>query len=68
MAALGPTTEDRTSANAALLVSELVTNSVRHAGLRPEDWIDILVRRDPRALHVEVRDWGRGFSVSPESG
>ena len=68
MAALGPTAEDRTSANAALLVSELVTNSVRHAGLRPEDWIDILVRRDPRALHVEVRDWGRGFSVSPESG
>jgi len=68
MAALGPATEDRTSANAALLVSELVTNSVRHSGLRPQDWIDILVRRDARTLRVEVRDWGRGFSGSAKTG
>jgi anti-sigma regulatory factor (Ser/Thr protein kinase) len=67
IAALGTTTGDSTAANAQLLVSEIVTNSVRHAGLRPEDWIDIVVRRNARALRVEVRDWGGGFSGSSRS-
>jgi anti-sigma regulatory factor (Ser/Thr protein kinase) len=64
--ALGPT-DPEASANVALLVSELVANSVRHAGLRPEDPVDVIVRRDPRTLRIDVRDWGRGFSGSSEA-
>jgi anti-sigma regulatory factor (Ser/Thr protein kinase) len=40
--------------DAQLLVSELVTNAIRHAGLDADD----------RALRIEVRDPGRGFEVS----
>jgi anti-sigma regulatory factor (Ser/Thr protein kinase) len=64
--ALGPT-DPEASANVALLVSELVANSVRHAGLRPKDPVDVIVRRDPRTLRIDVRDWGRGFSGSSEA-
>jgi anti-sigma regulatory factor (Ser/Thr protein kinase) len=42
-----------------LLVSELVTNSVRHvSGSAP---VVLAVSIDPRAIHVEVRDAGDGF-------
>jgi anti-sigma regulatory factor (Ser/Thr protein kinase) len=45
-----------------LLVSELVTNSVRHAGLDPNEWIDLQVDVDPDALRVTVTDPGGGFN------
>jgi anti-sigma regulatory factor (Ser/Thr protein kinase) len=50
-----------------LLVSELVTNAVRHAGLAHGDRIRLLVRLDADVLHVEVRDPGTGFERQPPS-
>lgn len=44
-----------------LLVSELVTNAVRHARLSSRDAIRLLVELSERALHVEVHDAGPGF-------
>jgi anti-sigma regulatory factor (Ser/Thr protein kinase) len=46
-----------------LLVSELVTNSVRHAGLRADDRIRLLVQRRDAVLRVEVHDPGSGFEL-----
>jgi anti-sigma regulatory factor (Ser/Thr protein kinase) len=46
-----------------LLVSELVTNAVRHARLNSRDVIGLLVEVSERALHVEVHDSGPGFEV-----
>jgi DNA-binding transcriptional MerR regulator len=45
--------------NLRLLVSELVSNSVRHAGLRGEAALRLRVRVEPDRVHVEVRDDGR---------
>lgn len=47
--------------DAALLVTELVTNAVRHAGIRNGDPITLTVRLPKGGLLVEVRDRGRGF-------
>jgi hypothetical protein len=44
-----------------LLVSELVTNSVRHARLGPDDRIRLQVEISDRVLRVEVSDPGEGF-------
>ena len=46
-----------------LLVSELVTNSVRHAGMRPEEWIGLHVKVVPDSVRVEVADGGSGFET-----
>jgi len=54
---LEPLAED-----AELLTSELVTNSLRHAGLGPTDWIEISVQRPPPTLRVMVCDPGVGFA------
>ena len=48
-----------------LLVSELVTNSVRHAGLQQEDRIALRVTTDDRFVRVEVSDPGPGFADRP---
>ena len=48
-----------------LLVSELVTNSVRHAQIGPEDSIRLRVRVDDGKVHVEVIDSGPGFEPPP---
>ena len=45
----------------ALLVSELVTNSIRHAGLAAGDPIELQVTSDSGQLWVAVRDQGPGF-------
>jgi two-component sensor histidine kinase len=42
--------------DALLLVSELVTNSIRHAGLRPDDRIRVLAELSGRRLRVDVFD------------
>jgi len=44
-----------------LLVSELVTNSVRHAGLGSGDQIRLEIVMGADALRVEVLDPGSGF-------
>ena len=46
-----------------LLVSELVTNSVRHAGLNDHEWIGLKVDLSGERLRVEVTDGGPGFEA-----
>ena len=46
-----------------LLVSELVTNSVRHAQIGPEASIQLKVAVDSESVRVEVIDDGPGFEV-----
>jgi anti-sigma regulatory factor (Ser/Thr protein kinase) len=48
-------------ADVRLLVSELVTNSVRHADVSPPALVSLDVSLDARKIHVEVRDSGSGF-------
>ena len=48
-----------------LLVSELVTNSVRHAGLSSDDRVELRVEVTPSTIRVEVTDPGRGFAQMP---
>jgi anti-sigma regulatory factor (Ser/Thr protein kinase) len=56
----------RQRADAKLLLSEVVTNSVRHAGLREGEAIEVVVDSGD-VLRVEVRDGGGGFElVAPE--
>jgi serine/threonine-protein kinase RsbW len=45
-----------------LLVSELVTNAVRHAGLHAGDVIRLRAGVDGGTMRVEVHDPGRGFA------
>ncbi|MEZ0292417.1 MAG: ATP-binding protein [Solirubrobacteraceae bacterium] len=48
--------------DAELLVSELVTNAIRHAGLDDGDTITLSVEASDRALRIEVSDPGPGFA------
>ena len=48
-----------------LIVSELVTNSIRHAGLRTSDPIDLEVSVNEATIRLELRDRGRGFAPPP---
>jgi len=52
---------ERLLGDALLLVSELVTNAVRHG--RPE--IEVGLQRDPGRVRVEVRDAGDQLPVVP---
>jgi serine/threonine-protein kinase RsbW len=53
-----------------LLVSELVSNSVRHAGLRADEHIHLRARCDRECTYVEVCDAGRsgGIPVKQQNG
>jgi anti-sigma regulatory factor (Ser/Thr protein kinase) len=44
-----------------LLVSELVTNSVRHAGMGQSEHVELDVMLCDDTLHVQVADTGSGF-------
>ena len=48
-----------------LLVSELVTNSVRHSNIQPHDIIKMTVEVAPQTVRVEVSDPGDGFEPQP---
>jgi anti-sigma regulatory factor (Ser/Thr protein kinase) len=50
-----------------LLVSELVTNAVRHANLSAGDPIDLVIDLADHTLRVEVHDPGGGFVPSAPS-
>jgi anti-sigma regulatory factor (Ser/Thr protein kinase) len=54
--------------DAQLLVSELVSNSVRHAGLGRDDLIRVTADWSGDRLRVQVRDGGRPGRASPVSG
>jgi hypothetical protein len=49
-------------ADVLLLVTELVTNAVRHAGVGPEQPVRVGLRRLPQRVRVEVTDPGGGFA------
>jgi signal transduction histidine kinase len=51
-----------------VVVSELVTNSVRHAGIAAGDPIEVRVTGDERHLSVSVHDGGPGFSQIATNG
>src|SRR5918998_1436244 len=51
-----------------LLASEVVTNSVRHAGLGEDDRIVLAARMTPEFVRVEVRDPGSGFDADVRHG
>jgi anti-sigma regulatory factor (Ser/Thr protein kinase) len=66
-AALSPladSLETRVYLDLSLLVSELVTNSVRHARLRPRDLIGLQVGFSNQVIRVEVSDPGEGFGAN----
>lgn len=58
---LRPVLDDTVVADAALLVSEVVANSVRHASLDDGDSIQVRIRGSASALRVDVVDPGPGF-------
>lgn len=49
--------------NVSLLVSELVTNSVLHAGLLPKDLICLRIYLSVELIRAEVRNLGSGFEL-----
>jgi anti-sigma regulatory factor (Ser/Thr protein kinase) len=58
---LGDMISNRRLDDIALLVSELVTNSVRHGGAGEDDLLELAALREGERLRVEVTDWGPGF-------
>ena len=48
-----------------LLVSEVVTNSIRHAGMQASDVIRLRFSTSGGSLRVEVADNGKGFEPEP---
>lgn len=57
--------EESLAFDVRLLVSELVTNSVRHAQIGPEDSIQLRVAVGDEVVRVEVADRGPGFDLPP---
>ncbi len=51
---------------AVLLLSELVSNAVRHGGVGPEDTIEVSVEQYPSHVRVGVRDDAPAFNASLE--
>lgn len=49
---------------AELLMSELVTNAVRHSGLLSGDRIALSIDVSPRTVRIDVADAGAGFEAS----
>jgi anti-sigma regulatory factor (Ser/Thr protein kinase) len=48
-----------------LLLSELITNSVKHARVQPGAKIGIVIEVKPDLLRIEVADRGEGFRSIP---
>lgn len=59
--AMGGRVDGRVLEDLRLLVSELVTNSLRHAGVSGEDAIRLRASARGNVVRVEVCDEGRGF-------
>lgn len=49
--------------NLRLLVSEVVTNAVRHTGSAPDARVVLLVESCPGGVRIEVHDQGSGFEA-----
>jgi anti-sigma regulatory factor (Ser/Thr protein kinase) len=69
--ALGPlrgAVDEETLESTALLVTELVTNAVLHAGLQDhddDDWIGLTVEASEDLVRARVTDRGGGFARPP---
>lgn len=61
LVALEGRVDDGLLGDVRLLVSELVTNSVRHSSVRPSDVVTLSVAVSESTLRVEVSDPGKGF-------
>lgn len=66
--ALAEHLEQRQLHEVSLLVTELVTNSVRHAGIGPTSSVGLDVSLSPTRLRVEVSDPGPGFEPPAAPG
>ena len=64
---LGDAVPDARLRDVRLLVSEVVTNAVRHANLAAGDAIELVVELKRHTLRVEVHDPGGGFVPSAPS-
>jgi anti-sigma regulatory factor (Ser/Thr protein kinase) len=64
---LGGRVEPAALESARLLVSELVTNSVRHSGGSAADSVTVRVRLTPSRLGLEIEDGGNGGPISPQT-
>lgn len=51
--------------DATLLVSELITNAVRHASTSDRPEVELRIRSEPGRVRVVVADPGAGFVPSP---
>ena len=58
---LGPLADDRRRNDLLVLVTELVTNAVRHAGVGPADTLVMHLAAAAAVIRVEVCDRGPGF-------
>ena len=65
LVALEGRVDDRLLGDVRLLVSELITNSVRHSSVKPDDCVHMSVAVTENALRVEVADPGDGFEPKP---
>jgi anti-sigma regulatory factor (Ser/Thr protein kinase) len=52
----------------SLLVSELVTNAIRHAGLASEDPISVYISTHDDRVRIAVHDGGSGFTPRANNG
>lgn len=59
--------DDLTLRNTRLLVSELVTNAVRHVPAGEGDEITLSIALEDGTVRIEVQDRGPGFVPSPRS-
>jgi anti-sigma regulatory factor (Ser/Thr protein kinase) len=65
--ALGDSTSRDVVEDVQLVVSELVTNSVRHANLRPDQHVTLSIERADDVVRIEVRDGGPSFRREPSA-
>jgi anti-sigma regulatory factor (Ser/Thr protein kinase) len=62
---LGPAVSAKVLEDATLLVSELVTNAIRHAPREGLPEIELRLKVDPARVRVVVGDPGTGFVAEP---
>jgi anti-sigma regulatory factor (Ser/Thr protein kinase) len=62
---LGPEVSGKVLEDATLLVSELVTNAVRHAPQAGITQVELRLKVEPERVRVVVSDPGRGFHAAP---
>lgn len=68
LGSLGEFVEAEALEDLRLLISELVTNSLRHAGLGEEDWVQLEVEVSDGAIRAEVSNPGEGFEAGLDAG